>query len=410
MTERPPIAAIVALGLTQIIGYGTLYYSFSILAPGMSRDLGWPPEAAFGALSVALLIGGFTAPALGKWIDRFGAGRIMTVGSAIAAAALTACALVPGRISFVVALIGIEIASNLVQYGAAFALLVQIRPQAAQRSITYLTLIGGFASTIFWPITTMLHAEMSWQQVYLVFAGLNLLICLPIHAVLSRKMRCNRERSGKASPAKRVEGTLAASARRTGFVLMALSFSLQSLVSSAILVHMVPVLSGLGLGATAALVGTFFGPSQVLSRFTNMLFGGNLPPLKLAIIAAMLMAAAVFLLIPTAPSVVGAIAFAVVFGLGNGLFSIVTGTLPLMLFGSDGYGKLQGRVMAARLIVSATAPFALAYMMGAIGVVWSLALTSAAGGLAVLVLAAIGRLATNVYASEMKAGEAASAT
>ncbi len=230
MTEPAPIAAIIALGITQIIGYGTLYYSFSILAPDMSRDLGWSSEAVFGALSAALLIGGLMAPALGKWIDRFGAGRIMTAGSAIAAAALVACALAPGRISFVAALIGIEAASNLVQYGAAFALLVQIRPQAAQRSITYLTLIGGFASTIFWPITTMLHAEMSWQQVYLVFAGLNLIICLPIHAVLSRQMRRNRERSGKASPARRVEGALAASARRMGFVLMALSFSLQSLV------------------------------------------------------------------------------------------------------------------------------------------------------------------------------------
>ncbi|MFA1626212.1 arsenite efflux MFS transporter ArsK [Rhizobium mongolense] len=403
MTEPPPIAAIIALGITQIIGYGTLYYSFSILAPDMSRDLGWPSEAVFGALSAALLIGGLMAPALGKWIDRFGAGRIMTAGSAIAAAALVACALAPGRISFVAALIGIEAASNLVQYGAAFALLVQIRPQAAQRSITYLTLIGGFASTIFWPITTMLHAEMSWQQVYLVFAGLNLIICLPIHAVLSRQMRRNRERSGKASPARRVEGTLAASARRMGFVLMALSFSLQSLVSSAILVHMVPLLSGLGLGATAALVGTFFGPSQVLSRLTNMLFGVNLPPLKLAIIAATLMSAAVLLLIPTAPSVAGAIAFAVVFGLGNGLFSIVTGTLPLLLFGSDGYGKMQGRVMAARLIVSAVAPFALAYLIGSIGVVWSLALTSAAGVLAVLVLVAIGQLARNGSAPEAAA-------
>lgn len=405
MTEPPPIAAIIALGITQIIGYGTLYYSFSILAPDMSRDLGWPSEAVFGALSAALLIGGLMAPALGKWIDRFGAGRIMTAGSAIAAAALVACALAPGRISFVAALIGIEAASNLVQYGAAFALLVQIRPQAAQRSITYLTLIGGFASTIFWPITTMLHAEMSWQQVYLVFAGLNLVICLPIHAVLSGQMRRNRERSG-ASPARRVEGTLAASARRMGFVLMALSFSLQSLVSSAILVHMVPLLSGLGLGATAALVGTFFGPSQVLSRLTNMLFGVNLPPLKLAIIAATLMSAAVLLLIPTAPSVAGAIAFAVVFGLGNGLFSIVTGTLPLLLFGSDGYGKMQGRVMAARLIVSAVAPFALAYLIGSIGVVWSLALTSAAGVLAVLALVAIGQLARNGSAPEAAATQA----
>ncbi len=113
MTEPAPIAAIIALGITQIIGYGTLYYSFSILAPDMSRDLGWSSEAVFGALSAALLIGGLMAPALGKWIDRFGAGRIVTAGSAIAAAALVACALAPGRISFVAALIGIEAASNL---------------------------------------------------------------------------------------------------------------------------------------------------------------------------------------------------------------------------------------------------------------------------------------------------------
>ncbi len=254
----------------------------------------------------------------------------------------------------------------------------------------------------------MLHAQMPWQHVYLVFAGLNLFVCLPIHAVLSRHMSRQSERNGKASAARSVEGRLSTSARRMGFVLMALSFSLQSLVSSAILVHMVPLLSGLGLGATAALVGTFFGPSQVLSRFTNMLLGGGLPPLKLALIAAALMPAAVFLLIATAPSVAGAMAFAVVFGLGNGLFSIVTGTLPLMLFGSEGYGKLQGRVMAARLIVSATAPFALAYLIGSIGVVWSLALTSAIGGLAVLALLAIGQLVKSGAASEAAAAQTSS--
>lgn len=111
-TERPPVAAIAALGLTQIIGYGSLYYSFSILAPDMARDLGWSSEWIFGALSVALLIGGLAAPLMGTWIDRFGAGWIMTSGSAIAAAALVACAFAPGKIAFVAALIGIEIASN----------------------------------------------------------------------------------------------------------------------------------------------------------------------------------------------------------------------------------------------------------------------------------------------------------
>lgn len=384
-----PIEAVVALGITQIIGYGTLYYSFSILAGDMARDLAWPTEWIFGALSAALLAGGLTAPWLGNWIDRFGAGRIMTAGSIFAATALAACAYAPNRIAFVLALIALEVASNLVQYGAAFALLVQIRPHAAQRSITYLTLIAGFASTVFWPITTALHAHMSWQGIYLVFAGLNLFVCLPLHVWLSHGL--TRSRRAAAAPLRHLVGSLPAPAKPLGFALMVVAFSLQNLVSSAVLVHMVPLLSGLGLGATAAIIGTLFGPSQVASRFINMIFGINLSPLKLAIVSAALMTAGVLLLF-TAPSIPGAMAFAIVFGMGNGLFSIVTGALPLTLFGSEGYGRMQGRAMSARLIVSAMAPFALAFGIARIGIPWSLAAMTLLGCVALLVLMTITRL------------------
>lgn len=379
--EQLPVAAIVALGVTQIVGYGTLYYSFSILASDMAKDLDWSMEWIFGVLSAALLVGGVTAPWLGNWIDRVGAGRIMTIGSVLAAASLVACAYAPNRTAFIAGLIAIEVASNLVQYGAAFALLVQIRPHAAQRSITVLTLIAGFASTVFWPITSALHAAMSWQNVYLVFAALNLAICLPLHAWLSRMTASYREATGDA-PAP-VVGTLPEALRPAGLALMVTAFALQSLVSSAILVHMVPLLAGLGLGATAALVGTVFGPAQVIARFVNMMFGINLAPLRLAAIAAALMATGVFTLTLGAPSIPGAIGFALIFGMGNGLFSIVTGALQLTLFGSEGYGRLQGKVMAARLIVSALAPFALAYAMAQFGVPWSLAITAMLGGAAV---------------------------
>ncbi len=391
IAERPPVAAILALGLTQIIGYGSLYYSFSILAPAMARDLNWSSELIFGALSAALLIGGLAAPTMGKWIDRFGAGRVMTAGSAIAAAALAACALSSGKIVFVAALIAIETASNLVQYGAAFALLVQINPKVAQRSITYLTLIAGFASTIFWPITTALHAHMSWQSVYLCFAALNLVVCLPIHAWLAFGIR--KSKDGSRGPAKHVEPSLPPSIRTPAFVLMVTGFALESFVNAALLVHMVPVLSGLGLGAMAVMVGTLFGPSQVLSRFTNMVFGGGLSQLTLALISAVLLPAALVILIATAPSVPGALVFAVVFGLGSGLSSIVQGTLPLALFGSEGYGKRQGQVLAIRLVISSTAPFVLAFMMENIGVPWSLTIAAIVGATAVLGFIAIGRLA-----------------
>lgn len=391
-TERSPVAAILALGLTQIIGYGTLYYSFSILAPDMARDLDWSSEWIFGALSVALLIGGLAAPTMGRWIDRFGAGRVMTAGSAIAAAALAACAFAPGKIAFVAALIAIETASNLVQYGAAFALLVQIRPKVAQRSITYLTLIAGFASTIFWPITTAANAHMSWQDVYLFFAAINLLVCLPIHAWLSRSVSETRKRE-KNEAAKHVEPSLPPSVRRPAFILMVMGFALESFVNAALLVHMVPVLSGLGLGALSVMVGTLFGPSQVLSRFINMVFGGALSQLTLALISAVLLPAALVTLIVTAPSVPGALVFAVVFGLGSGLSSIVQGTLPLALFGSEGYGRRQGQVLSIRLVISSTAPFVLALMMENIGVSWSLAVAAVVGAIAVLAFVAIGRLA-----------------
>ncbi|QPC91970.1 arsenite efflux MFS transporter ArsK [Mesorhizobium sp. INR15] len=387
---RSPIGAIVALGITQIVGYGTLYYSFSILAADMAKDLAWPTEWIFGALSAALLAGGLTAPWLGNWIDRFGAGRVMTGGSIFAAAALIACASAPNAAAFVPALIALEVASILVQYGAAFALLVQINPHAAQRSITYLTLIAGFASTAFWPITSALHAHMSWRAVYLVFAGLNLLVCLPLHAWLSHGLA--RSRRAAIEPLRHIRGSLTASVRPLGFALMVTAFSLLNLVSAAVLVHMVPLLSGLGLGATAAIVGTLFGPSQVLSRFINMVFGINLPPLTLAVISAALMTAGVIVLESTAPSIPGAMAFAIVFGMGNGLFSIVTGALPLALFGSEGYGRLQGRAMSARLIVSALAPFALAFAIAHVGIPWSLLAMALLGGLALLALAAITRL------------------
>ncbi|MGO3125436.1 MAG: arsenite efflux MFS transporter ArsK [Advenella sp.] len=392
--DRHLMAVIASLGLTQIIGYGTLYYAFSILASDMAADLGWSVEWVFGVLSAALLAGGLMAPWIGIWIDRFGAGRVMTLGSGLAAVALIACATATNHIVFVIALIAIEITANLVQYAAAFALLVQKYPLTAQRSITYLTLIGGFASTIFWPITTALHAQLSWQNVYYIFAAINLLVCLPIHAWLARGARQGKARI--ESEVKVLSGRLVGPARHTGFVLMVIAFALQSLVASAILVHMVPLLSGLGLGATAALVGTLFGPAQVLSRLTNMVFGGNLSPVTLATVASALMCTAIAVLNSSAPSVAGAITFAILFGLGNGLFSIVAGTLPLVLFGSQGYGRLQGKITSARLTVSAVAPFALAFGMINIGIQWALAITMALGAGAIVAYVLIMRLVPKV--------------
>lgn len=382
--QRLPVYAILSLGLTQIIGYGTLYYSFSVLAPSIAGGFQATTEWVYGILSIALLAGGVLAPWLGKLIDRLGAAQIMTVGSAFAALALILCATSPNSLAFIVTLTIVEIAANLVQYGAAFALLVQIKPMVAQRSIVYLTLIAGFASTIFWPLTSLLLQWLTWQQIYLVFAGLHLVVCLPLHYSLTRTSKTTHDqRKNDDKEIASVAGALPQASRRMGFTVLLAAFSLQALISSAILVHMIPLLSVLGLAKSAAFIGAVFGPSQVASRMINMIAGKTLSPVNLAIIAASFIALSVMILMIGAPYIPAAILFACLFGFGNGLFSIISGSLPLFLFGSTGYGAMQGKLMSARLVLSAIAPFAMAFALKNTSVYITLAIiivVSIAGG------------------------------
>jgi predicted MFS family arabinose efflux permease len=384
--ERMPVQVIAALGLTQIVGYGTLYYSFSILAPDMARDIGWSTESIFALFSASLLVGGCLAPFAGTAMDRFGAGRLMTIGSLLAALTLAACAFSTSAIAFSASIVALEVSASLVLYQAAFAALVEITPRSAARSITYLTLVAGFASTLFWPFTTFLHAHYDWRSIYVFFAALNLGICVPVHYLIWRYARpANRPGSSNAEP---VPGVLSRAERRFGLVICSIAFALLGFALSAMLVHMVPLLTTLGLGGSAVLVAAVFGPSQVLARFVNMIFGRGLTPVTLAVFSALSITLGIITLLATGAWLPGAVAFAFLFGLGSGINSIAQGALPLWLFGSEGYGALTGRMAAVRILTSATAPFVFAALMMRVSPSAALA-TAAALGLA----AAIGFLA-----------------
>ncbi|RUZ70659.1 MFS transporter [Mesorhizobium sp. M7A.F.Ca.US.006.01.1.1] len=395
--------AIWALGLTQIIGYGTLYYSFSILAPAMAGEFGLTEGWVFGALSASLFAGSLFAPTAGRWADRFGAGRIMTVGSVAAAVALALCAVAPGRVSFVLALLAMELASSFVLYSAAFVAIVQIGVPRPQRSITHLTLIAGFASTLFWPLTSALHAHLTWREVYLMFAALNLGLCLPIHAWLMRLSRRHATAASQERGSAPYEAGAPLDPRRgrAVFLLMLAGFASEGFVLSAILIHMVPLTAALGLGTAGLFVSTMFGPAQVASRLINMLFGGRLQQTHLAVIAALLLTAGLCALLLTTPWLPGAFLFVLLFGLGSGLTSIVGGTLPLELFGREGYGARLGWASAARQFTSAFAPFALAFMMARTSVansLWVLVVVAASGVVAFLAIALLRRRGRAAFA------------
>lgn len=374
-----------ALGLTQIVGYGTLYYSFATLAPSMAADFGWSAEWVFAVLSGSLLVSGLVAPISGRWADRFGAARVMSWGSVAAALSLVVCALAPERWSFVAGLVMIELASTTVLYATAFAALAQVAGRGAQVRITHLTLIAGFASTLFWPVTVWLHGLVGWREVYLIYAVANLGICLPTHMWVARATR--RRRAGETTrPVSTDLALIAPGRRRAATIAMLAGFALLGFVSSAITVHMLPMLAALGLGGAGVVVTTLFGPAQVLSRLVNMQFGKGLSQPALAVLAACLLPLGLALLAGSAPAFAGAAAFALVFGLGSGLSSIVSGTLPLALFGAAGYGQRLGWISSARLVASALAPFVFSVLSGA-----------ASTGLAVWLVAGMGLAAAIAF-------------
>jgi len=372
------LATISALGVTQIIGYGTLYYSFSILAPGMAKDLGITLGHVFGVFSASLFVGGLSAPMIGKQMDRMGAATILTVGSLLSALTLVLCAWSPSVAVFAISIILVEVSSGMVQYQAAFASLVESDPKTASRSITYLTLIGGFASTIFWPISAVLMGYLTWREIYVAFAALNLFVCMPLHFWIMRKGKAANA-NGLTRERERVIGAIPPEGRRGAMIVVSAAFAILGFTLASILAHMVPMLGNLGLGTAAVVIGSLFGPAQVLSRLINMIFRTRLSPPALAVISAALMVIGIVILGLSGSWLPGAVAFAICLGLGSGINSIAQGSLPLYLFGSDGYGAITGKMAAARLAMGAAAPFVFATAMEQFGIGLSLFATAALG-------------------------------
>lgn len=357
---------ILPLGITQIVGYGTLYYAFGVVAAPLTQDLGISQPAAFGAFSLALLAGGVAAPVVGRLIDRYGARQVMAAGSVGAAAALAVLSGADGLPALFGALVLAEVVSAMVLYDAAFAALAQgTGPAGARRAITLMTLIGGFASTVFWPVSLALVEALGWRGTYLVFAELHLLVCLPLHLSLQGPRAAPAASGPEAPPA---FAPLPPERHRAAMIWLGAGFALSGVVLAAFAAQWVPVLTALGLAPAAAVAaGVVMGPAQVAVRVIDLAFGARHHPLGAAVLATSLLTLSLVILWLVPPGLPGAMAFALCFGMSSGLTSIVRGTVPLALFGAQGFGARLGTLAAVRLAAGAVAPFALSLSLAGLG-------------------------------------------
>ncbi len=383
--------ATIGLGVTMTIGYGTLYYSFSVLAPEIARDFGWSRSFVFGVFSFGLLAGAIAAPVIGRLVDRLGARLVLCVGSVAASGALALFALMENAWHFAIITLVAEFVALAVQYDAGFAALAQAHGREARAHITLVTLIAGFASTIYWPLLQWLLTLMSWRDTYLVLAAMNLLIALPIHLALP-KTRIDRDET--ARPAIDSGTGVLPSDRSRQMVLMAIAFAAGGFVISAVGAALLVLMRDLGYTTgIATLAGSLIGPSQVTARLIDYARRNLFSPPLTALIAAAVMALGIVLLAGAlvAPVIGFAIGFAVFYGAGQGLTSIVRGVLPLHYFGVVGYGRTVGTLSAVRIVVSALAPVSVIWLndiAGPAAALASLALASVAAVLATLALMA----------------------
>src|SRR6202171_3144114 len=348
-----------ALGLTQIISWGALYYSIAVLGASIRDELGLSAAALFGAYSLSLLLSALTAPLAGRAIDRYGGRLVMSVGSVTAALALFAIAHAHSAITLYAAwaLAGIAMAMTL--YDAAFATLSQHAGTSYRTALTALTLMGGLASAAFWPLSLKGLEWLGWRDTLSGFALLQIAICLPLH--LAFVPRTVTPIAPGRTGAEYENGTLPPESRRPAFIALGAAFALNGFIVSALTVHMITLLQGKGLTLESAVwVGAFFGPMQVAGRILEFTIGRRFSLRRIGMIALWLLVGARALLIDLHGEVILALAFAVVFGCSNGVVTIVRGTVPAELFGRAGYGGTLGNLAAPALFAAAGAPLAFA--------------------------------------------------
>lgn len=375
---------IAALGSAQTLAWASSYYLPAMLAAPMAADLGVAAPSVFAAFSAALIVSALLGPRAGAAIDRWGGRPVLMATSLVFAAGLAGLGMAKGPATMLCAWLVLGVGMGAGLYEAAFAALVRLYGRDSRSSITGITLIAGFASTVGWPLSTLLESHLGWRGACWVWAALHLVLGLPLNALLPRASAVDdRQAKETARPA---ASTLPPSLRAT--LAVSFVFAATWFVSTAMAAHLPRLLQAAGASLAAAVfVGALIGPSQVGARLLEFGLLRKVHPLLSARIAAALHPLGALLLgVFGAPA---AALFGILHGAGNGILTIAKGTLPLVIFGPQGYGHRQGLLMVPARIAQALAPWLFGLALDRWGA-GALVLSAALSTLACLALFLIG--------------------
>jgi MFS family permease len=367
---------VLALGTAQTLAWGSSYYLPAILADPMAEAMGLPRSAVFAMFSAALLLTAALGPASGRAIDLRGGRPVLAVSSLVFALGLLVLGVAPGPVVLTLGWLVLGAAMGFGLYDAAFATLAGLYGRDARNAITGVTLIAGFASTVGWPASALMLEAFGWRGACLGWAVLHIVLGLPMNRFLVPPApppapAGSQPQDGPPPP-------------RFAMPLLAYVFAATAFTAGAMGAHLPGLLLNAGASPSGAiLAAALLGPAQVGARILEFGLMRKSHPLiagRLAAAAHPLAAALLYVVGgPAAP------AFALVHGAGNGVLTVVRGTLPLALFGAAGYGLRTGLLAAPARLLQATSPLLFGMALDAFGQ-GALAITGVAGLLSVVAL------------------------
>jgi MFS family permease len=396
--RSPTGRATLGIGVTQIIGWGSTFMMPSVLGRPIQQELGLPAELVFGGITVMFGLGALLSPRTGRAMDRNSPRLIMTSGSLVYAASLAALAFCQGAVSYLLCWALLGVGSALALQPSGNIALAQVAGTRARQAIAVLAIVGGFASTIFWPFGGALDALIGWRGTVLVYAALHLFVCTPIHWLVLPARAPAPEAAAPAGTAGSppMRGGLPDALKPRAFLLLSISLSLGTFVFTGFIVHAIDMLRGLGHGpATALLIASMIGPAQVAVRFFELLFGHRYTVMGSAVFAAIVLPVGLALAMVAGDWLPITLVCIAAYGIANGLKAVLRATLPLSLFGRAEFGAYMGRLALPQGILSALAPMVLAGILarfGAMGAFWAVFASATGAMIAMLMLARLVRV------------------
>lgn len=361
---------VAALAVTSTVGYGTLYYAYAVLLRPMAIALDASTTSVTGALTASVLAGAVMAIPVGRWLDRHGGRMIMTVGSVAATLLLVLWSQVQTVTQLYLVMIGVGVTGALVLYEPAFAVVVSwFTADRRATALLAITIVAGFASTIFMPLTGLLIAHLGWRGALLALAALHGAVTIPLHALVIRVPRAatTPTRAGQPDPGRR-RAVVSAAMRDVRFWILAGTLVAHGAATGTIAVHLVGYLTSRGHPATfAATAAGLLGVLSVTGRLVLTAARRRLPVTTVVAAVFAIQAAAVLAMPLFADTRAGAVVTVAGFGLGFGIASLATPALLAERYDTLAYATIAGRLAAPVTIAKATAPLAAAAAVAGTG-------------------------------------------